>query len=151
MNAPVNEIRRKNDLAVQNQAVRIVKLWWERFGYFFSKPNHSSAPVVSCARTNTFTCLLEGARLQVSIGIGTSPLSQTVNSGECGKTVSTRRINESTVLYFRVFLVQTGAAHPSGRHSHDCDLALKRNSQIFPSIISLSWQFGFEQPNHFFL
>ena len=119
MNAPVNEIRGKSDLAVQNQTVRIVKLCWERFGYFFSKPNHSSAPAVHSARTNTFACLIERARLQSFIVIGTSPLSQSVHSGEWEKAVSTRRVNESMVFYLRVFLVQTGAAHLAGRHSHE--------------------------------
>ena len=41
-NALMNEIRRKSDLAVQNQDDREEKLWWKRFGFFFSKPNHSS-------------------------------------------------------------------------------------------------------------
>ncbi len=66
-----------------------------------------------------FACLLERARLQSFIVIGTSPLSQSVNSGEWEKAVSTQRINESMVFYLRVFLVQTGAAHLAGRHSHE--------------------------------
>ena len=33
----------------------------------------------------------------------------------------------------------------------NCDLALKRKSQIFSIIISLLGNLGFERPNHFFL
>ena len=98
----------------------------------------------------TFACLLERARLQSFIVIGTSPLSQSVHSGEWEKVVSTRRVNESTVFYLRVFLVQTGLLTSQRGTRTNCDLALKRNSQIFPIIISQSGQFGFEQPNHFF-
>ena len=151
MNAPVNEIRGKSDLAVQNQTVRIAKLWWERFGYFFSKPNHSSAPVVPCARTNTFTCLLERARLQASIGIGTSPLSQSFESREREKAVSTQRKMCLRCSISASFSCKPELLTPQRGTRMNCDLALKRNSQIFPIIISLSWQFGFEQPNHFFL
>ena len=36
------KLKEKSDLAVQNQDYREEKLWSKRFGFFFSKPNHSS-------------------------------------------------------------------------------------------------------------
>ena len=36
------KLEEKSDLAVQNQDYREEKLWSKRFGFFFSKPNHSS-------------------------------------------------------------------------------------------------------------
>ena len=94
-------------MAVQNQTVRIVKLCWERFGYFFSKPNHSSAPAVHSARTNTFACLIERARLQSFIVIGTSPLSQSVHSGEWEKAVSSEPRTSTQVCDCRGLSVTT--------------------------------------------
>ena len=56
-NALVNEIKRKSDLAVQNQDYREEKLWSKRFGFFFSKPNHSSAPAAHSRGTDILACL----------------------------------------------------------------------------------------------
>ena len=113
---------------------------------------------------------LEQARIQSSAVLGAPPVSWSENFLD-HRTVGSRKAHPSGVrticsLFQRLttmrkrktiplnFLVVSCLAKlltPQGVSRMNCDLALKRKSQIFSIIISLLGNLGFERPNHFFL
>ena len=133
------KLEEKSDLAVQNQDYREEKLWSKRFGFFFSKPNHSSAPAAhSRGKQIHSPAFLEQARIQSSVVLGTPPLSWSENfldqrTVESRKAASFRSTNDlfafsgvnhdeeekDQASELPCCLLLSETAHPSRRFSHE--------------------------------
>ena len=143
---PWMKLEGKSDLADQNQAVRLEKLWWEEFGLFKAESQFMRVPPwgVSSSGLHEKDAEIEHHRLIYPPSrYSLLPLSTVDRLRKWRGSYYDKRLKASPFK-------KTCECGQSELQEQNCDLALKRNSQIFPIIISLSGQLGFEQPNHFF-